>query len=492
MNDTHRPNIILITDDEHRCDFYGGGLVKHLETPTFDRLKRMGVTFPNAVTNCPVCMPTRFTWLTGLYNSQSPSGPRNAKNWPVGHPTVAQALQRAGYRTALIGKLHAYHGGHHGGCTIDHATRQAETHARGFDHVFMSCSKPTRDLYDQDLAARGLLELRERRVTATERTKLTADEKLGGDAPPALPVDAHYDDFICGEAIRWLDASTREQPFFLHASFNNPHFPLDPPEPYFSKYKAEDMPKPVGVEDPARIKYWQRKRAVYCGLVEYTDRCIGKLVDAVDAAGLLDNTIILFTSDHGDMMGDHDMYFKLKPFDASIRTPVILVDPHSKRPGGTVLHDMVEAVDLPATLLAAGTDERLQEAMPCAMGRSLLGYARGEQDAHRAWAYAEQGHLCEGSGSWRMIRTPTWKYVYAGKGDMLFNLVDDPLETTNLIDDPAQRSRVYHLRGLLIHRMGGMPIPPASLTCHTDPSDIKSLNTRFYEGIIADEDPEPM
>ncbi len=479
QQNAQRPNVILLTDDEHRWDFYNGGVSDDLETPTIDRLKQNGVTFPNAISNCPVCMPTRFTWLTGLYGSQSPAGPRNAKDWPLGHPTLAHALQRAGYSTALIGKLHAYRGY----STKEHSVMKTETHERGFDDVFSSCAAAASvkgSPYYNYLKSRGLDDF----ITLKKRKK-NAHEKLAGDAPSAKAPEDRYDNFICREAIRWLQEDrTSEKPFFLHASFTKPHFPLDPPEPFFSKYNPEDMPPPAGVDDPERIKYWQQKRAVYCGLVEYTDRCMGQLLDVVEEQGLMENTIIIFTSDHGDMMGDHDMYFKLKPYDGSVRTPTVIYDPASQRDGGTVLNDMVEAVDIPATILEACSDEHLQEAMPCSPGRSFLQYVRGDKDAHRQWAYSELGHLCEDGNPWRLARTPEWKYVFAPKGDMLFNMMDDPFETKNLIDDESQLKKINHMRGLILERMGSLPVPPATLECNTDPDDPKSLKTWFYKGII--------
>ncbi|MCA1808765.1 MAG: sulfatase-like hydrolase/transferase, partial [Lentisphaerae bacterium] len=481
-----KPNILLITDDEHRCDFYGGDLVNQLATPALDRLKQKGVTFPNAITNCPVCMPTRFTWLSGLYGSQSPAGPRNAKDWPLGHPTVTQALQRAGYQTAIIGKLHAYHGG----SSKTYAQMKDETHARGFDYVFMSSGGSDSPNYKEYLKGKGRgKDVDEIANYIQKKSKMTADVKQGGEAPSSVPDEDRYDEFLCREAIRWLDTYDSKQPFFLHASFCKPHFPLDPPEPYFSKYRPEDMPPPVGIDDPERIKYWQQRRAVYCGLVEYTDACIGKLLEFIESRGLMENTIIIFSSDHGDMMGDRDMYFKMKPFDASVRTPTIVYDPNSRLPGGTVLKDMVEAVDIPATILEAGSDEHLQEAMPCSPGRSFLKYARGEKDAHRQWAYSEHGILCEqGASTWRLIRTPEWKYIYSPNGDMLFNLVDDPLEAENLAHDTAQLPRLHQMRGLMIQRMGSLPVPPASLICDTDPDEPKALNSRFYKGILNEDD----
>ena len=131
---------------------------------------------------------------------------------------------------------------------------------------------------------------------------------------------------------------------------------------------------------------------------------------------------------------------------------------------------------MPATLLEAGSDEHLQEAMPCSPGRSFLQYTRGECDAHREWAFSEQGHLCEGGNSWRLARTPDWKYVYGEKGDMLFDMQVDPFETNNLVEKAEQGERVKEMRGLLIKRMGSLPIPPAPVT--------SNMATGFYKGIL--------
>ncbi len=486
-NSTTKPNIILLTDDEHRWDFYSGGLIDGLNTPTIDSLKQKGVTLPNSISNCPVCMPTRFTWLTGLYASQSPSGPRNGKDWPLGHPTFAHALQRAGYHTSLIGKLHS----HCGPTLSQNHLKDLEIHTkeRGFDDVFECCGRSIlaqkgekNCRYTDYLKSRGIYE----KLVEDTRSR---DHRLGGKnfhSSSVIDIEDHFDNFLCREMVRWIDSYSSEKPFFLHASFFGPHFPLDPPEPFFSRYKPADMPPPVGVDDPEEIDFWQKQRASYCGLIEFTDYCMGKFLEAVENKGLFDNTIIIFTSDHGDMMGDHHLFFKFKPYDASARTPTVIYDPNSKRPGGTILQDMGEAVDIPATLLEAGSDEHLQEAMPGSPGLSMLQYARGEKDSHRKWAYSELGHLCPGSKAWRLARTQDWKYVFGTHGDMLFNMKEDPYETNNLIDDKDQLKRMNDMRGLIIERLGSLLVPPATIQCNTDPSNIKSLNSEFYKGLLGD------
>lgn len=195
------------------------------------------------------------------------------------------------------------------------------------------------------------------------------------------------------------------------------------------------------------------------------------------ATGLLDDTIIVFSCDHGDMMGDHGLYYKIHPYDASIRTLTIIYDPASKRPGGTVLTDMVEAVDIPGTFLEAGSDEHLQDAMPTSLSRSFLKYARGEVDAHREWAYCEHGHFCgHGGRNDRLARDGEWKYVFYTKGNMLFNIKEDPFEEHNLIDDKGHTERIHAMQARIIRRMGEMMIPPQSLQTN--------IPIEFYKGAL--------
>lgn len=474
MDEERKPNILFLTDDEHRWDFYTDGLINGLETPTVDRLKRMGVTLPNAVTNCPVCMPTRFTWLTGLYAAQSPAGPRNAKDWPYGHKTVAHALQRAGYETAIIGKLHS-----HSMRTLKeiHASEfEKRTHERGFDYVFETLGRKEGGRYaDYIREKHGEAFFQKMREDAASR-----DHRKGGTnlySPSFVPIEDRHDVFIANEAVRWLKDRSSDKPFFLHASLTGPHFPHDPPEPYFSKHKPEDMPAPVGVDDPKQLKYWREQRAAYCGKIEHTDHLMGQILDAIEANGLLDDTIIVSTTDHGDMMGDHGLFYKIHPYDASIRTPVIICDPASKRPGGTVLTDMVEAVDIPGTFLEAGTEEHLQDAMPTSLARSFLRYARGEADSHREWAYCEHGNFCEkGSRVYRLARDQEWKYVSYEQGNMLFNIKDDPFEQNNLVVDASQIKRINEMQGRIIRRMGEMMVPPETLETN--------VPIEFYKGVL--------
>lgn len=445
-----QPNILLITDDQHRWDLFDNRTVTGLRTPNLDRLRSEGVAFPNAVTNCPICMPTRFTWVHGLYASQVGAGlMRNALDWPTGLPSMPGAVQAVGYRTALIGKLHSLQGLY----DRDVCDEEEVTRARGFEHVHEVCGKALAWWHScnwtRHLDAKGLLETY--RQDAKSRI-----EMLGGDehcAPSLLSAEDSMDGYIGAKARAWLSAYDDDAPFFLHASFCGPHFPIDPPEPYASRHRPEDMPDPVGVSDPERIAHWKMRMAAYCGMIEQIDDEVGRLLAILDERGLADNTLVVFTTDHGDMMGHHDRAHKGQPFDTSLRTPLIARLP-GRIPAGSECIAPIEAVDLPASLIsAAGIETPIAELLPHSPGRSWFAHACGEGSAPRDWAYSE-------FHSWRMVRDANCKYVWYDNGsEQLFDLATDPWERENLIDEAAWADRLSLMRFRLMQSLTACVAP---------------------------------
>ncbi len=445
-----KPNILLITDDQHRWDFMQDADFVH--TPNITRLGAEGVTLTNAYSNCPICMPTRFTWLYGLYASQaSASLLANAGDWPTHLPSMAAGLQKEGYRTAIIGKLHSLGGLYH----RDVVPSEYDTKKRGFHSVFEVCGKSLSYWYDcrwtRYLRERNLLD-RYREDMASRTAMIGGKERFEASF---LSKTDHMDGFIGREVRRWLEAYRDERPFFLHASFCGPHFPLDPPEEFLSHYRPEDMPLPVqgrsSEPQEKQARMWQEHRALYCGLIEHVDHEIGQILALLDRTGRRNDTLVIFTTDHGDMIGDLGLNHKGLPYDGSCRTPVILWSPEMIE-GGGVLQDPAEAVDLPCTILeAAGAGDRIAEYLPSTPGRSFWHYARGLTARHRDWAYAE----CRvGRDAWRMCRDRQWKYVYcAGGEDMLFDLREDPREQNNLAGLPEHGGRIGSMRSRVIQSM---------------------------------------
>ncbi len=468
----HRPNILFITDDQHRWNLFDQRTIPNLRIPTLERLQREGTTFTNAVSCCPICLPTRMGWVHGLYPSQVAAGLLgNWHPWPVGLDSMPRALQQAGYHTALIGKLHAQ--GRWGDDLTDPQFVK-EAQGRGFDHVMEVCGKSfsywdscswTHDLEDKGLLERYRKDL-ERRL-----------EQLGADEPSDasfLTREDSADGFIGRKAREWLQAYDRDQPFFLHASICGPHFPIDPPEEYHGRHRPEDMPDPVGVDDPERVAYWKRRMAAYLGMIEQVDDEIGDLLQMLEDRGFASNTLVVFTTDHGDMMGHFDLAHKGYPHDSSLRTPVILWQPGTV-PAGKILDGPMESIDVPATILDfAGLGDNPRRHLRQSPGYSFRNYVLGEGPPPRAWAYAEVGYdndgaqpLCAAeptskevleapvaSPGWRMVRETDWKYVYyPERTDALYDLINDPWETTNLIAAPEQQERISRMRMQLIESM---------------------------------------
>ncbi len=449
------PNLLLITTDQQRWDFYDNRHVPSLRTPGLTRLRREGATLTHAFSNCPICMPTRFTWCHGLYASQAANGlMQNWHAWPRFLPSMPLRLQQAGYHTALIGKLHAQ-GRWHNDLTTPKFV--AEVRERGFEDVFEVCGKSFALKVDchwtHHLRRRGLLE----RYRA-DLLRRQAD--TGGDDPADptfLPTDDTADAFIGRHVRDWLAGRDDRRPFFLHASFCGPHFPIDPPAEYHARYRPADVPPPAGVDDPDRIAYWQKRTAAYCAMIEHVDHEIGTVLDLLDAQGLAANTLVLFATDHGDMTGHHDRAHKGPFYDTSCRTPYLLRWP-GRIPAGIELDGMIEAVDLPATILdAAGLGTDTATLLDSSPGRSFLAYAMGGAQPPRDWAYAENGP--QNHGGWRMCREKDWKYVWSPEGEWLFDMCSDPWEKNNLVDNPAQAARRSRMRVQLIASMQKIVAP---------------------------------
>lgn len=439
-NPARLKNILLVTVDQWRFDFVTGGAVASLETPHLDRLRRGGVSLPNAYATCPVCMPARFAWLHGLRPSQfSDRLVRNARDWPEpgSYPTMAEALQRRGYRTSLVGKLHSEAGLYH----RDLREMREVTQARGFDDVVEVSGKMLSWWFDCEWTAhleeRGLLD--QYRRTYRPIGDIFAYRT---PTPSFLEPQDTMDGFIAGRALEWLNNYREEAPLFLHVSFCGPHFPLDPPKEYYERFADEDMPPPEGVEDAAEIARWKGIRRSYCGLIAQLDDELGRLLDVVEARGWSEETLIVFCSDHGDMLGHRGRGHKSQPYDTSCRTPIYAMCPGAL-PAGKVNECLVESVDLPLTLLEwAGLEGA--EVLPGTPGRSFLGSLRDSGRQHREWLYAE-------GRDWRMALSDGYKYVHRRSGDHeLYALEDDPWELENRVGERGDAERVRELRGRLI------------------------------------------
>ena len=455
-----RPNILFITTDEHRFDGLGcyGNSVIH--TPHIDSIAAQGVRFERGYVQNPMCMPSRMAMMTGRYCSEHGSNINCTGIPPFEQEnTFIQVLRDHGYYTAAIGKMHMMpKWGPFGFTYLDLVEGKADANNQYIDY----------------LKSRGLNGLQ---------------HQAKGEALPfgthtnALDAEDTIDAFVGRRAVQWLkewpSSSPDAPPLFLWVSFSNPHFPFDPPEPYDTMYDPAEVPLPVWKDGEMDNKPTQRQLqqergydkvtesllrkivANYYGNISLVDDQVGEILNVLSSKGLTGNTLIAFTSDHGDHLGDHKLLHKsgVTFYDISVRVPYLVSFP-PLFPCGAVCENLVETIDLPATFLdVAGIP------IPASMqGRSLVGLTEGDIHDWRDDAFSEidlrinpkmHGPNDPNSRDYvAMICTKEWKYVHfpnLGIGE-LYDMVNDPHELDNLYYNPDYADRVAAMRLRLLNR----------------------------------------
>jgi choline-sulfatase len=420
--------VLFITADQQRRDslpMYG---LDFVQAPALDRLAREGVVFDRAHTPAPLCVPMRACMLTGL--TPAVLGVVDNNNW-FSPPTRSWVMDvAADIQTAAIGKMHFYpwddpHG------FADRISAEDKRHYY------------RRDDYTLWLESNGYERLHPPSIPGYF-------EGMGA-MPSNLPTELHLDTFIGDRGAAWLREHAHE-PFFAWVSFNSPHDPYDPPAELADLYKDAPIPEPAGsaadLDDrpaaqrnayrnylenqlfqmdyrhltPEQIR---RIRAHYYAEVTHVDRQVGKLIQALEEVGVLDDTLIIYTSDHGDALGDHGLIFKSFFYESMVRVPFIVRGPGVVRGGRA--DTLIETTDVVATIL---THLGRPLPSPCEsqpLQAVLADPSREHRDA--AFSYVEDR---------AMVRTGRWKLGIYGDGDgELYDLEADPQELHNLFHDTA-------------------------------------------------------
>lgn len=490
------PNIIVICSDQHRADAIGCYGNEICRTPSLDRLAGRGVRFEHCFANNPVCSPSRATIMTGC-QSRRHGLVRNGYALPEEMPTFAGILGQAGYRTSAIGKLHLqphnqgpveapFHGFQHVensedpkiGTYLDWAIREYPQYAGYLIGTLFNL--PTTDDYwrgRRDLR-REVEDCRERFVKPHE-ISATCNWGYGHDSP--LPEEAHQTTWITNRAIETVKRHDGSAPLLLWVGYQDPHNPFDPPANYRKLYEPEAMPLPVGTEvddstlpphlQAFRRAYagfttsdWRRLKALYYASVSFMDAAIGRLVATVESRLDMNNTIIIYTADHGEILGDHGICGKWAyHYDSCARVPSIWRwDGHWQ--AGHVADDLVELCDFAPTLLeAAGVRHQtvmdglsygpLLSAQPHALARDhayIESYNGGPLDP-------TPPPIC-----WpRTIRTRDYRCTFYADPEVgeLYDLRQDPDEIHNRFHDPTCRAVVEEHRKRLVSRLIGMDHP---------------------------------
>jgi arylsulfatase A-like enzyme len=403
-----RPNVLIVYPDQWRGDALGCAGDPVVQTPHLDRLAWEGLRFTHAFVANPVCTPSRGSFMTGCY-PHTTGITHNQAPLPDDEVCFAEALTAAGYHTGYIGKWH-----------LDGEARP------GF-------VPPERRHGWQYWAA-------------FNRGHRYYDGVYFRDTPEVLPEPGFEPDFQTDLALAFLeDAARGDRPFCLLLAWGPPHTPLEPPARQRDTYQPADLPLPASVPDVLADRA-RDERARYFGLCTALDDNVGRLLAALDRLGLAEDTIVLFTSDHGDCLGEHGRFRKTLPYDEAARVPCIVRWP-GRVPAGTATGALWHSVDVAPTLLSlcsAAIPPRVQ-------GLDLSAVVRQGGAGPRESAYIA-GHIAnppDAAGlpehalpdDWRALRTADALIAtdLAGQVAVLFDLRRDPLALENLAGQPAGR-----------------------------------------------------
>ena len=433
------PNILWYCTDQQRFDTIGALGNPHVRTPVLDKLVKEGSAFTHAYCQSTICTPSRASFMTGLYPSRVHNTRNGNDTFPPEPPLISKLIAEAGYECGLIGKFHLVSGGHRPEPRLDDGfTTWEHSHAPRDDwpegtHAYADWVRAQG--YDLD----KMRESEDRVAPEVHQTKWASDRAI---------------DFISRE---------REGPWLLNINVYDPHPPFIPPASYARKFAAEEMPGPyfeaTDLENQANLKSVDFQgevrtpeehgakdiQAKYYAMIAQIDDQFARILQALEESGQRENTVIIFTSDHGETLGDHGLVAKgCRFYEGLTRVPLIF-SWSGVFPAGRQLSGLVELLDLSATVLAL-TGVEIPDYH---QGINLLPILKGEEQGERIRDYARceyfdalDTQFTGGSGSFAtMHRTERYKlslYHDANLGE-LYDLQEDPWEFSNLWDDPSHR-----------------------------------------------------
>jgi choline-sulfatase len=426
------PNILIVQADQMAAPalpFYGHPLVR---APHMAALAEHGVVFENAYCNSPLCAPSRFSMLAGLMPSEI-GAYDNSAEFPAALPTFAHHLRGAGYRTLLAGKMHFV----------------------GPDQLHGFEERLTTDIYPADFGWTPNWEAPEARQDYFHTMQGVVEA-----GPCARSMQIDFDEEVAHQSVRRIYDLARAddpRPFLLLVSFSHPHDPFTITPEYWERY-AEDEIDPPAVpaipyreRDPHSRRLYElcdmgryaltearvlSARRAYYGAISYIDDKVGALMAALEAAGLAEDTVVVLTSDHGEMLGERGMWYKMTFYEWAARVPFVVHAPGRLAPAR--VGENVSLLDLCPTLVDLAGAGAEAEPLP---GNSLVPLMAGDA---QGWPDAVHGeYLAEGAaGPLVMIRRGAYKYVRGEAAPaQLFDLEADPQELANLAGVPAQRGR---------------------------------------------------
>lgn len=438
-----RPNILLFCTDQQRFDTIGALGNPHIRTPNIDRLVRSGVAFENAYCQTPICTPSRASFLTGCYASSLHVNRNGNSHFPEMHTPklIGRLLRKEGYDCGLVGKFH-----------MSSAARRVEPRLDDGYRLFEWSHAPRADWpVDQNGYLRWLRDAHGVDFASQYGKRQFPDRSKEFNA--GMPADYHETTWCAETASKWIRGSLNK-PWFLTVNTYAPHPPFQPPPEALERMDPKSIPPPLwGPRDAenqarlAKVDFQSKARdpksyesafmkAAYYAQIEFVDDRLGRVLRALEETGQVDTTLIVFTSDHGETMGDHGLTHKgCRFYEGLAHVPLILSWP-GRFPQGARSRELVELTDLVPTIL-----DTLGLTLPDYLhGRSLLPVLKGGTARHRKFVRSEYHDVLDlpDASHANMLRDERYKLVYyhGHPWGELFDLENDPREFNNLWDDP--------------------------------------------------------
>ena len=455
MNKRRRPNVLLIYTDQQRTDTLSCYGQEAISTPNIDALAKDGALFSKYFVQNPVCAPSRASFLTGRYCSDLHIG-TNGIVVPDEACPVQQILSPYGYRTAQLGKLHFE----------PHARRNHQNPPKtyGFD-TFILSDEP--GCYDD--AYTKWVEFHAPDQVEKVRTMIPPAAVMWGrkgysevprntHEPYCFEGEAEYTHtaFVTSQTVEYLEKQTADTPFFAIAGYYAPHPPLNPPKKYVDMVDRSKLRLPLLGKEEKMEPYladvtdeqWKDIQAHYLAMVIQVDEGVGQLVQTLKDKNLYDDTLIIFTSDHGEFLGDHGRIQKGMPgHDCITNVPCILSYPNGIK-GNVRFDTLVEAVDIVPTIL----DYCGIQIPEFVRGKTLSPLLKGVTTEHRGSALTEFFDSYQGRQT--TVRTAEYKYYMHENGnELLYDLGKDPNELSNVANEPAYEYTKLKMQALMMKRI---------------------------------------
>jgi arylsulfatase A-like enzyme len=441
-----RPNILWYCTDQQRFDTIGALGNPHVVTPTLDQLTAEGVAMTHAYCQSPICTPSRSSFMTGMYPSRVHNTRNGNESFPPHPPVITKLIAQSGYDCGLIGKFHLQSAGYRTEPRIDDGFSYWK-----FSHAPRDDWKQGHDYADW-VKSRG------------------GDLDAMRQSPERVPTEFHQTTWASDCAIEFINRHVdNDQPWLLNLNVYDPHPPFIPPKSYADRFDPAKMPGPhfresdlqhqtrlaaLDFQDELRTPEQHdafRVQANYYAMIAQIDDQFARILETLERTGQRDRTVIVFTSDHGEALGDHGLMFKgCRFYEGLVRVPLIICWPGVFR-AGVVCDGLVELLDLTSTLMElCGL-----ECPDYMQGKSLLPILNGQADPHhhRDFVRSEyfdalDPHFTGGSGTFgTMYRTPRYKLcLYHDKqlGE-LYDLREDPWEFDDLWDSPDHQTIKHQL-----------------------------------------------